>query len=113
MNIEAFLQLHANYFNQHQLVFEPLIEPWSVQFNMNQYSKFTAQNITVKSDQILNANFSYGMAVTTRKMLDRLEESLLSATVGDEGETQPAFARHSTNVMTQSMIQRKNTISVK
>lgn len=78
-DIESSVQIEATYFNQQSLAFEPLLEAWPINLQLTQGTPYSAMNVSVYSKDFLNVNLTFGMALTTAKILDRLDQSLKQA----------------------------------
>ena len=75
--IEALLkEFSINYFNHKSVYYEPLFEPWELQFSLLQESPTSERKILLLSEKMLNLNFTFAMAITIRKIMDRVQDSL-------------------------------------
>jgi hypothetical protein len=78
-----------SYYNHRSLAYEPLLEPWYIQVAVSQLARFTQQEVAVSSAKMLNLNMTFGMALTVKKIKDRVLESVKQAEVlakVDKGE---------------------------
>ena len=75
VDIYAGLCLEGNYYNHKALSFEPFIEPWLVRVLISKETPYTADNVKVRSETMLNANMTDGFARTIRKIIDRVDQS--------------------------------------
>jgi hypothetical protein len=57
------------------------MEPWNVSFSLSQLARYTPQIITLSSSKMLNVNMTFGMAMTVKKIKDRVLESVKQAEV--------------------------------
>ncbi len=73
MNVNAGTKFQVNYYNQRTLAYEPLVEPWAIMVKMEQENPYTEKVMVVRSQQMLNINMTYGMALTLRKIVDKLD----------------------------------------
>ena len=73
MDVKAGLSLESSYFNNDVGCYEPLIEPWIINVQSLQKTAMTSQEIELKSEQIMNFNMTYGMAIAMRKIQDRID----------------------------------------
>jgi len=79
--MQAFADIEMNYFNHRSLAYEPLMEPWNVSFSLSQLARYTPQIITLSSSKMLNVNMTFGMAMTVKKIKDRVLESVKQAEI--------------------------------
>ena len=63
----AKLNLTASYFNAANGSYEPLLEPWNLEARMIQKDEFTSINLNVLSEDMLNINLTFGMALALKK----------------------------------------------
>lgn len=70
----ARLSIYGTYYNQLSQAFEPFIEPWSVKLAIKQEDENEIQKLSLESDDYLNFNFTYGMAVAIKDIKNRLIE---------------------------------------
>jgi hypothetical protein len=82
MKLDAALLLEANYFNMDVGSYEPLIEPWTFNAMVLQKTAFSSQEIKLSSEEMLNINLTYGMALA----LKRIQTKLTLDTEGWEDE---------------------------
>jgi len=61
--VELQLSLYATYYNQLSQAFEPFLEPWSLNLEINQKSESDRRDIKVFSGDFLNLNITFGMAL--------------------------------------------------
>lgn len=73
LSVEAGLHLESQYYNIEAGSYEPLIEPWMVNASALQKTASTEMVADVRSDQLLNLNMTYGMALVLRKIQDRMD----------------------------------------
>eukprot|EP00347_Sterkiella_histriomuscorum_P017164 403350423 len=81
MIIDAFTMINGKYFNQRSLAFEPLLENYYLIAQVKQQTPYSQQVIRVQSEKMLNINLTFGMALTIRKIKDRVMESFQGAQV--------------------------------
>jgi hypothetical protein len=75
MEISSHLNLDATYFNQITQVFEPFIEPWTLQLIIEQKVANDIMNIEISSEEQLIFNVTYGMALSLRNIyVEALEQ---------------------------------------
>mmetsp|Transcript_8999 Transcript_8999/g.8380 ORF Transcript_8999/g.8380 Transcript_8999/m.8380 type:complete len:95 (-) Transcript_8999:3568-3852(-) len=63
---EVDFSFRVDYFNQRNLTFEPLIEPWKLFVKVEQQFQCGVKLFTFSSDHMLNLNLTYGMSLTLR-----------------------------------------------
>ena len=80
-DIEIFADINMSYYNHHSLSYEPLLEPWYLQVSVTQLSRCTQQEIAVSSKKMLNLNMTFGMALTIKRIKDRILDSLHQAEI--------------------------------
>lgn len=71
---KASLSIYGTYYNQLSQAFEPFIEPWSVKLTIKQEDEKEIQKLNLESNEYLNFNFTYGMAVAIKDIKNRLIE---------------------------------------
>lgn len=75
MEISSLLKLDATYFNQITQVFEPFIEPWVLQLNIEQKVENDILNLKITGKEELICNLTYGMALSLRNIyVEALEQ---------------------------------------
>ena len=72
---EGAVRFEMQYYNQRTLAFEPCLEPWSLMVKAQQEYPYTEKVLVISSEQIFNVNLAYGLALTAKQILDRLELS--------------------------------------
>lgn len=72
MKLDAALILESNYFNIDSGSYEPLIEPWTFNAMILQKTLYSPQEIKLSSDEMLNFNLTYGMALAVKRMQTKL-----------------------------------------
>lgn len=70
-----------NYYNHRSQAYEPLMEPWFIQLSLNQLAPYTQQLLAIESKKMLNINMTFGMALTIKKIKERIMESLKQASI--------------------------------
>jgi hypothetical protein len=76
--IEAGLLLESNYFNVDSGSYEPLIEPWTFSYNVNQKTVSSAKKISLKSEEMLNLSVTYGMALALQRLMKKMNQEAAS-----------------------------------
>ena len=72
--VEAGLILESNYFNAETGSYEPIIEPFSWNAMILQKTVWSAKEYFIKSDEILNLNVTYGMALALKLINKRMSQ---------------------------------------
>lgn len=75
-DIQVLADLYMNYFNHRTLAYEPLLEPWYIHTSVTQFTRYTQQEIVLNSQKMLNINMTFGMAMTIKKIKERVLESM-------------------------------------
>ena len=101
MKLDAALIFEANYFNMHSGSYEPLIEPWTFNAMVLQKTMYSAQEIKLSSDEMLNLNLTYGMALAIKRIQTKIGQKT------DEWENEKKAEE--TKNKTLSMRSRKST----
>ena len=68
------LGLYGTYFNQLSQALEPFIEPWSIKVQNIQKFEKSIPEYKIWSDEFLDINLTFGMAVTIREIKARVLE---------------------------------------
>ena len=68
------LGLYGTYFNQLSQALEPFIEPWSIKVKNVQKFENSIPEYKIWSDEFLDINLTFGMAVTIREIKARILE---------------------------------------
>ena len=71
---EAGLILEANYFNMESGSYEPIIEPFSCNAIIFQKTATSPKDYFIKSDEMLNLNITYGMALALKLIKKRMNQ---------------------------------------
>jgi hypothetical protein len=74
MKLDAGLLLEANYFNIDSGSYEPLIEPWTFNAAVLQKTAFSAQEVKLSSDEMLEINMTYGMALAVKRITQKISQ---------------------------------------
>lgn len=75
MKIQANLSLEAYYFNLDSGVYEPVIEPWFLEANLQKIRPKSTMKINVNSPKMLNINLTYGMTLVIKRLLTKIGQS--------------------------------------
>lgn len=70
------LSVYATYYNQISQAFEPFLEPWSLNVEINQKSESHSEDIKIYSPDFLNINVTYGMALNLLQVKSKIQEKL-------------------------------------
>lgn len=91
LEVDATMNFESKYFNQITQVFEPFIEPWSLQAFISQKVEKGLLDVSIKSTQLLNVNITYAMALCLRnisaqitKTLRQIDKAIAREADGDE-----------------------------
>merc|ERR1712032_218992 len=58
MYLDSYFSIETSYFNERVSDWEPILEPWSGNFRIEQIDKITRQKLEFKSDYMMNFNLS-------------------------------------------------------
>lgn len=75
LKLEAGLLLESNYFNMDSGSYEPLIEPWTFNAHVLRKTATSAMQVDLKSDEMLNLNLTYGMALAVKQIQKKISQS--------------------------------------
>ena len=73
--ITARLNSGANYFNINNGAYEPLIEPWSINFHMKQRDNGSNKMIDLKSEKMININLTHAMTIVLKMAMDVMDKN--------------------------------------
>ena len=72
--LDSALLLESSYFNMDSGSYEPLIEPWTMNAMMLKKTKNSAMEVKLSSDEMLNINLTYGMALAVKRITKKITE---------------------------------------
>ncbi|CAI2359786.1 unnamed protein product [Moneuplotes crassus] len=75
MKVDAALLFEANYYNLDSGSYEPLIEPWTFNAMILQKTSTAPQEIKLSSDEMLNLNLTYGMALAVKRIQTKISQN--------------------------------------
>lgn len=68
LEVDASFNLESHYFNQITQVFEPFLEPWTLQGHVAQKEQHGLFDVRIESSKLLNVNVTYAMALCLRNI---------------------------------------------
>jgi hypothetical protein len=71
-NTSASLSLEIFYFNMSLQQYEPMLEPWVLEFSQYQAERFSGETISLSSPELLNLNVTFALVATLTKLQKRL-----------------------------------------
>lgn len=74
LKVKATLHFDANYFNMLVAVYEPLVEPWTLDINVLQLDETSPLRAYINFPEIININLTFGMAMVVNQFLQRMGE---------------------------------------
>jgi hypothetical protein len=75
LKLDACLLMESNYFNIDSGSYEPLIEPWMFSAIVLQKTKNSGMDVKLSSEEMLNINLTYGMALAVMQIMKKLNQS--------------------------------------
>ena len=110
------LGLYGTYFNQLSQALEPFIEPWSIKVQNIQKFEKSIPEYKIWSNEFLDINLTFGMAVTIREIKARvLEKTFLMEEQMKKEEKAKEKQAHASTVIDDSvaLFERQSTMQVK
>lgn len=101
LKVDAGLLMESNYFNMDSGSYEPLLEPWTFSAQVMQKTGNSAMEVNLSSDEMLNINLTYGMALAVKRITKKINQQM------EEWEDENKNEETKRKTMHQSLDKRK------
>lgn len=110
MKVDACIAMESNYFNMESGSYEPLIEPWMFSALVLQKTKNSGMEIKLTSDQMLNINLTYGMALAVMQIMKKISQK--AEEWEDEQKNEETKQRDSSKLTNKQTGSKRKTMMV-